>query len=386
MNGDPGPRFARRLLILAPLTAAAVGANPYGFRLYAVPFELSRLLASLPAPNLEWAPPALDEFPIFWAAIACAAAIAILGRRGLDPIGAPALLVAGALAVLHLRNVGLFFVLLPYGIGRPLRLLADRLPGRGIGRALPGHGRVRPGFVLAAVLVVSAIPLLPFVPPGLRFGIGVSSDNEPRAAVDLLEREGVGERLFNDVRFGGYLVWRRHPERRVFIDGRNEVYAGLLRDIFAALKDADSWRRLLERHRIDAAMLRYPPALQKVLYAAEDGGPPIEGERAFAAAYFPREAWALVYWDDDAMILLRRSPEQASLIARLEYLHIHPDDWRRQFAGAATGRLALQPILDEIRRKLREEPGCRRARALLAAFSGLQRPRGPGAPPEKGGR
>jgi hypothetical protein len=30
------------------------------------------------------------------------------------------------------------------------------------------------------------------------------------------------------VAFGGYLVWRFFPPSQVFIDGRNELYAGLM--------------------------------------------------------------------------------------------------------------------------------------------------------------
>ena len=379
------PPFTRRLLAATAATAAAIAVNPYGLRLYAVPFDLSRLLASLPAPNLEWAPPAPADFPIFWAALAGSVLIAAAGFRAIDPIGTPALLLAGALAALHLRNVALFCVLLPYGIGRPLRHLVEAFQRGRPYRLGTAGGRVRPGFILACALLVVAIALLPYVPPGVRPGIGISSDNEPRAAVDFLEREGVGERLFNDVLFGGYLIWRRYPEHPVFIDGRNEVYAGLLRDIFAALGDRPAWGRLMDRHRIDAALLRYPPAPEKVIYTDPAGGPPVVGERAFAAAYFPRDEWALVYWDDDAMVVLRRTAAQAGRIARLEYRHIHPDDWRQQFAGAFTGRLPLEPIVAEIRRKLEEDPGCRRARALLEVFSRLQPVTGTaGGPPSPG--
>jgi hypothetical protein len=368
---NPNEPFARRLAVLALATALAIGLNPYGFRIYLVPFGLSRLLGTLPSPNLEWARPELADFPLFWIAVVVAVGITLAGFRRLDPVATPALLLAAALAAMHLRNIGLFFLLLPYGVARPCRALVDAVQRTGTYRFGTVGGKVRPGFVLAALVVVAGIPLLVWLPPGIVWGIGIASDNEPAGAVDFLATERVGDRMFNDVRFGGYLIWRRFPERRVFIDGRNEVYPQLLREVFAALEDAAAWQALLDRHRIDAAFLRYPPSLQKVTYAAEGGGSPRTGERSFSAAYFPKERWALVYWDDDAMIFLRRSADYEDVIARLEYRALHPDDWRYLYAGVLTGHLPAGPILEEIGRKLGEDPTCRRARELLRHFTGL---------------
>jgi hypothetical protein len=187
--------------------------------------------------------------------------------------------------------------------------------------------------------------------------------------VNFLEREGVDGRLFNDVRFGGYLIWRRHPAAKVFIDGRNEIYGDLLRDIGHALEGPVSWKTLIDSHGIDAAFLRYPPALQKVVYPGLNGGPPRTGERAFSSAYFPAPDWALVYWDDDAMVFLRRSKENDDVIRRLEYRAINPDDWRYLWGSVLIQRIPVRPILLEIERKLKEDPGCVRARELMLRFA-----------------
>ena len=344
-GGTAPASFAPRLVLTALASALATGLNPYGWRIWSVPFELSRILAGLPSPNLEWARPAPGDFPLFFA--------------------------AAVLAVLHLRNIGLFFLLLPLGLARPARALVAAAQRARLYRAGTAGGRVRPGFVAAAVVLVGSIPAMALLPPRLVWGLGVAADNEPRAAADFLERERVGGRLFNDVRFGGYLIWRRAPAHGVYIDGRNEVYAGLLKETFEALKDPGAWTAHLERHAIDAAFLRYPPTKQKVLYPGRPGGPPIAGERAFAAAYFPKDRWALVYWDDDAMVYLKRSPAHAARIARLEYGAVHPDDWQYLFAGVLVGRVPVGPILEDLDRKLREDPFCLRAQRLRAGFAGL---------------
>ncbi len=368
----PGARrFAPRLLLVAAVSALAIGVNPYGFHIYAVPFDLSRVLASLPAPNLEWARPRPGDFPLFFVAVAALVFCSALAPRRIDPVATPAALLAAALGLAHLRNIGIFFLLFPYGIARPARALVEAVEGRTWYRAGTLGGRVRPGFLAAATLLLGGIPMLVALPPGIVWGAGMASGNEPAAAVDFLDHEGVGDRLFNDVLFGGYLVWRRFPDRSVFIDGRNEVYAPLLRDIFGSLKDGPAWERLLERHGIDAAMLRYPPTLQKVWLPAAPGHPPLATERAFSAVYFPKQRWALVYWDDDAMIFVKRAERYKDVISRLEYAQLNPDDWRYVYAGTLMGRLAIVPIQAEIDRKLAEDPACERARRLRAAFAGL---------------
>jgi hypothetical protein len=376
------PGFAKRLLLVAAASAIAAGANPYGWKIYAVPFEIRRLLATLPSPNLEWTRPGIADFPLFWLAAAAVPVVMLAGLRRLDPIATPALLAAGLLAAAHLRNIGLFFVLLPFGLARPARafaLMVERL-WRRVLPAVPGG--VRPGFVISGVVLLCAVPVVSVLPPPFAWGLGPAPGNEPRAAVDFVDSQGIGEHLYNDVRFGGYLVWRRFPAHHVFIDGRNEVYASLLREVFLSLGDSRTWEAFLDRHGIDAAFLRYSPTLERVVRAGPDGRPAGVVERAYSVDHFPPERWALVYWDDDAMIVVRRSPGNAEVIAGHEYRAVQPEDWRYLYAGVLTGHVRVEPILAELERKTREDPGCLLARSLLATFSRL--PRGPHAPPETG--
>jgi hypothetical protein len=377
-------RFARRLAWTALGSGLAIGINPYGFRLYAVPFELRHLLAGLPWPNLEWVAPQFDTLPLFFAALGLGLAILLAGIVHADPVATPAWLLAAGLALLHARNVGLFFLLLPWGLGRPARALVDRAKRTSLYSRTTRHETFRPGFIAAAVLLIAGVPLLLYLPPRPSLGLGVAAGNEPEAAAGFLESEHLRGRLYNDVRFGGYLIWRRYPAQ-VFIDSRNEIYGALLRDIAGAMSGPDAWRALLDRERIDAAFLRYPPTLQKVVYTGMDGSRKV-AERAFSAAYFPKADWALVYWDDDAMIFVRRTPEHEEMIKRREYVALNPDDWQYAFAGVLIGRIPPGRILDELQRKLAEDPGCLRARDLLARFAAFAGPSGGGAPGHSSGR
>ena len=378
-----GRRFAPRLAATGLAAALAVGLNPAGFAVWGVPFHLRALLASLPWPNLEWVPPTFASVPIFFAALLVAGLVLLAGARHLDPIAGPALILAGALALGHVRNVGLFCLLLPFGLARPARALVEFAKSRALYRGLTGRESIRPGFILAVLVLVAGIPLLLVLPPRVALGLGIGSDNEPKGGVDFLEREGIGRRLYNDVRFGGYLVWRRAPGTPVFIDGRNELYGPLMREIAVAMEGPAAWKGLLEKHAIDAAFLRYPPELQKVHWTGPDGRKHA-GVRAFSAAYFPSTDWALVFWDDDAMVFLKRGPDHDSVIARHEYQALNPDDWEFLRASVLIGRLDPAPILAEIRRKLDEDPTCARARRLLVDFQPFEAARSSAVEPPDG--
>ena len=366
-----GRRFALRLLATGLLAAAATGLNPWGFALYRVPFQVRDVLRSLPWPNLEWVPPTFETTPLFFIVLLLAAAILLAGVRHADPVAAPALVLAAVLALAYVRNLGLFFLLVPYGLARPARALVEVAKRSAIYRRATRSETVRPGFIAAVVLLLAGVPLLLALPPRPALGIGLAAGNEPSAAVDFLDRERVGGRLYNDVRFGGYLVWRWFPGTRVFIDSRNEIYGDLMRDIARSMEGPDTWKAFLDRHGIDAAFLRYPPTLQKVTWNGKDGRPH-QGVRAFSAAYFPQTDWALVYWDDDAMIVVRRTPAQAALIERLEYQALNPDDWQFLYAGVLIGRIPPAVIVADIRRKLGEDPECQRALDLLRRFEPLE--------------
>ena len=88
------------------------------------------------------------------------------------------------------------------------------------------------------------------------------------------------------------------------------------------------------------------------------------------------------------MIFLRRTKENETVIGRLEYQAIHPEDWRYEFAGVVRGSIPVAPIIEDLRRKLAEDPSCRRAGGLLARFDDLARDlsaRTAPAPPKGGG-
>ena len=356
-----------RRALLSGASGVAVAAlvpllNPAGWKLYKIPLEITELVGRDTIPNPEWISPSLLQAPALYIATALALLVLALGERA--PQRWILLLLSAALAFRYVRNLGLFFVLLPLALAPALA----RLPGFGGGTA-EGIGRlVRRALQGAAWALPPLVGLGFLVEQGRPFGFRLDPDFYPIAACDFLERKRLPRiHLFNDVKFGGYLLERFHPPQTVFLDDRNEIHAPLLAEIFGLLRRSDvrGWERLLERYRIDTALVRYTPHLTQVL--GPDRRPRVP--RSFSALWFPDRRWALVYWDDVAMVLVRRAGADPAWLQRHAYRAVRPDDVEYLRRGLAAGWIDRDLFVRELGRKLAEQPDCVRARRLLELAS-----------------
>lgn len=131
---------------------------------------------------------------------------------------------------------------------------------------------------------------------------GVSLRSYPDKAVDFLERNDIRGNFFNDFNSGAYLVGRVFPKIKVFIDGRTEVYGGKFFAQYLKLwEEGDSalFAEVIDKYHITGALLNsvrqhIPKKVLKYFYTNPD--------------------WAVVYFDYDAVIFLRRVPENQKYI------------------------------------------------------------------------
>ena len=258
------------------------------------------------------------------------------------------------------RHQSLFFLAAPFALARPL--------------ATTGESRIGPRATSLATLACVAGAVWCLLPPQwgplrqrdrVQFGWGIAPGRFPEGAVVELERWPDLGPLYNDERFGGYLLWRLFPQRQIFIDGRNELHPELLRELVTSWSVAPRWRALLDRWAIDGAVLSYDARGVKVM---EGGAGPAEArqiaERSRSSLLFPSAEFALVRWDDAAMLFVRRSSERAGAIASAEYRAVDPEDLAGtvQRAGADPAVRAAARV--EVERALEDDPGCQRCAAL----------------------
>jgi hypothetical protein len=346
----------------------AICANPWGWEVFFVPSRIAEALSGLPATNPDWAPIWQRPQPLLFAALIGLAGLLFFAYRRAGRFDWPGFAVVASLLPLvasSVRHQGLL-----WGAGS---LLAASCLGE-LNRQAdgPGFWTRRRGVITALaalVLVGGLLVLAPGVLPGSgseTFGVGIVPGLFPEAALAELERfEPVGN-LFNSPAFGGYILWRNYPPRKIFYDTRNEVDPGILRTLAAARADAGRWQALLNRHQIDAALVAFEDRPRRVLAPPDEpgGGETVE-IRTSSALYFPPEGFALVFWDDRSMLFLARTTERAGTLAANEYRVVQPEDWRHWLPQAQADPALFAQARAELERKLAQDPRCQRARALL---------------------
>jgi hypothetical protein len=205
-------------------------------------------------------------------------------------------------------------------------------------RSLPSWLGLAGRPALAAALV--ALFLLPIGPAAVAAAAagwsrrppaagGLIAEHLPQAAVRFIAAQGIagpGDRLFNHQNWGGFAGWRlRVP---VFWDGRNDVFAELVREVATTPFEVTA-----RRYGCDYLLI------------AEHDDPGIQADATAGR-------WGLVYWDDFAAVYLRRGPRYAPLLRRLDLRLFPPFGGRPGLAAlaadparAAAARAELQQVL-----------------------------------------
>ena len=336
------------LLVTLIASVLASGLNPFGYRVLSVPFELTKIIESGVFNNAEWTRPTLVKAPVYHLLLVITLLLviqALRARRFTD------VFIAGFLAYISLRyvrNIALFSMFAPMLIAPELADLARRPVWR---RGLPALGA-------AALLFVLTI-YYPF-----ERGFGTASYFPDRVASFVRQNELRGHML-NSYSFGGYLIWTLFPQHPVFMDGRNEVFLPVMQQLVKARSDSRAWNALLRQYAIEFAVLEYVDDLDRLTTVQPDGSR-VESLAPITATRFPRSRWALVYWDDDGMVFVRRGGANQSLIAR-EYTVVYPEGDGYQADLVERGVVDRGRVIAELQRKLAEDPGSRRARVLLAS-------------------
>ncbi len=133
---------------------------------------------------------------------------------------------------------------------------------------------------------------------------GISQRNYPNKALDFLVAHRIRGNFFNDFNSGAYLIGRAFPDIKVFIDGRTEVYGAQFFEQYLKLwdeGDAPLLESIIQKYNITGALLnsiRSPIPAKTLQY------------------FYTHKDWVVVYFDYDAVVLLRRVPENQTYIDR----------------------------------------------------------------------
>jgi hypothetical protein len=139
--------------------------------------------------------------------------------------------------------------------------------------------------------VITAVALLAVALNGGRIGsrqlinAQFSPDRMPVNAVNYLKHAGVRPPVLSPDYWGGYLIYRLHPEAKVVVDDRHDFYGEIfLKTYIKMIHVEPGWQDFLNEQRPAALVLPNHSALSQVLRQTAD--------------------WKLVYADETAVVFL----------------------------------------------------------------------------------
>jgi hypothetical protein len=282
-----------RRWIVAVASAFALLVNPFGYHAVLAPIRLTLFARGGEFVNAEWLPSAPLTFPLLYVCVVIGLIAFAMTRKEIARFVLFGLL--AYLAIAHVRNQGLFFAAFPLLIAPMIRL--PRVPA----------------FAIAAITILAVLITG-------EHSLGIAKHRFPAAAVARLKSTKFRGNIYNPDQFGGFLIWSFYPERRALTDGRNELYHAFIPEYARARTDSRAWRALLAKYKIDLAVDEYRAPLDAI-------NPATKQHRALPASlgYWPRHEWALIAFDDAAMVFARRAAFPRAELDRWEIRGVVPD-------------------------------------------------------------
>jgi len=269
----------QRLSFVFLLCVAVLPITPYGTRLAAYPFQYASALPINLQSIHEWQPMPLNlpGGKLFLALIllSFAAQLVLELTWRLEEL---ALFFFGAfLAFLHVRFLLLF---VPFYAPMCATVLA---------RWVPGYERKKDLYLVNAVLMVSMLAAIVKYFPSQAAVEEAIDRSSPAGAVEFLRQHHLNGPMLNSYGFGGYLVWAEGPEKKVFIDGRGDLYegAGVLADYLHITLLKPGALAVVSHYGIQSCLL--------------------ERNEPFATTLAVLPEWQEVYQDEISVLFVRRN-------------------------------------------------------------------------------
>ncbi len=143
----------------------------------------------------------------------------------------------------------------------------------------------------------------------------------PAKAVEILRQAGSPEVIFTDDEWGGYLIYRLYPSKRVFIDGRSDFYGTPFNEKYQSVMGVRyDWEKSLGQYHVNTILLSPKAAL--------------------AGALKESRHWRPVY-DDGVAIVFRATGERDSEAAPVSVATNDGKDRDRKITKSQTSDLPI---------------------------------------------
>lgn len=244
---------ARKLLVLGFVLIACMAVNPSTYHIFTYPIE--HMMRGFTMREVsDWASPSFigDRIDLgAWGILAMCAAYAIMmiARRRIGSI--PLVILAAAFMVPSV----MMSRFIPYELMLASYLMASNWSGRSLKDVKYALAAI---LLLALTIVLGGPPLAlqasgvrPNIMIGRPVGLGLDRDEFPVEAADFLSATRIRGNMFNDMGWGGYLIFRLYPNERVFIDTRTMIYGDEFLERYSdALFDETVFDRIVQEYGI----------------------------------------------------------------------------------------------------------------------------------------
>jgi hypothetical protein len=268
-----------RLAMVFLLSLIALMLTPYGTRLAAYPLDMAFSQPINVANVEEWQS---LPFNMFAGKLFLALIVVFLLPQTTTQVNwrleEIALYLAGVvLACLHAR-----FLLLFVPVFVPMLAVV-------LARWIPPYRRSVDHFVLNAVLMFSVVAGVVWFFPSQNHLEDLVAGQFPVRAVDYLREHPIPGRMYNNYGYGGYLIWAFDGKRKVFIDGRGDIYerSGVLSNYLGISRLAPNALLLLNAYDVRSCLIERNEPLGTLLAALPN--------------------WQEVYHDNLSAIFVRKS-------------------------------------------------------------------------------
>jgi len=207
-------------------------------------------------------------------------------------------------------------------------------------------------FVLIVIIIFFGVTFLKHSERKIKFGLGINYDNFPVEAARFIKEKNVMGNMFNTMGLGGYLIWRLYPDRKVFIDGRTDVYGPdlLYREVMSYQPKV--WEELDKEFDLDYALI--DNISMKVMYDSY-------------GLDMHRDKWALIFWNDNSFLYVKRDGKNKALAEKYEYKYLFPDNPNLSYLDKyLKDENDKKNLIAELRRNIKENPYGIIARTSLA--------------------
>ncbi len=300
---DPEPiphPSLRRYLTVAVATVAATLFNPQGPAVLLYPFSYAGTQNASMKFITEWQSPNFHYYYFFVFGISLMALMVVPVRRPLDWALTVPLLALTAMSLQSVRVIPFYAIVvapvLASRLGIAVRTQDPAVSSQHSALSTRHSGlspRSSPGtrwnwMVLGLCLATLASTL--FLSDRTQWGPEPRTSEYPAAGLRYLRESGLQGKLFNTFHWGGFLIWSFYPERRVFVDGRPDMYGDGFMEDYGKVQDArPGWREVLDRYQVEVALVEKDGRVATLLTASGEWRELFRGEIESVLVRSPRQ-------------------------------------------------------------------------------------------------